>query len=471
MKPRAVHGVDQQRAPEVPSAIVAELREQPLQLLETAARLCGPVALLPSGAKTFALVTGPAGVKQILTTSYESFEKRIEHQPGTQRLFGRGLLTSEGARWRDQRRIIQPAFHLERISQYADAMVELADQHISRWRPGTEIDVAEEMKRITMRIAVRTLFAFDDEFAPSQVADSIDTVIREDLERARGGAESTADVSGSAEDALSSFDRTVTRIIDATATQDRVDGSLLEALRHRMPDMKQVRDEVATMLVAGYETTALAMAWALSELMRNQRSQDRLHTEVQRSLGQRLPGYTTATQLPYLQAVVAETLRLYPPVYAFGRTAIHDVEISGYAFPADTNFLISPWVMHRNAELFPLPTKFAPERWMDGLEKRLPAYSYIPFGAGPRGCVGTRFARLEATLVLATIVQRFQLTSPSGKAPEVETLLTLRPRNGVQARITPRPAPSRRGDGALAKNMDPVASRRKSSIPRQEMSS
>jgi cytochrome P450 len=201
---------------------------------------------------------------------------------------------------------------------------------------------------------------------------------------------------------------------------------------------KQLRDETMTLFLAGHETTALTLAWTWYLLSKNPAAEVRLHEELRDVLGGRAPVIGDLGRLPYLLAVVNEVLRLYPPAYILARTSIAPCTIGGYDFPTGSTIIMAQWVMHRDARFFDDPEAFHPERWLDGLEDRLPSGAYFPFGDGPRRCIGQNFALMEAVLVIATIAQKFQLQLVAGQKIVPEALVTLRPRNGIRMRIDAR---------------------------------
>jgi cytochrome P450 len=209
----------------------------------------------------------------------------------------------------------------------------------------------------------------------------------------------------------------------------------------RMTDV-QLRDEVATMFLAGHETTALALSYALWLLARHPGVQAKLHEELARVLGGRRPTLCDVASLTYTDAVVREAMRLYPPVYAIGRETLREVEIGGYVIPRGAQLFIPQWAVHRDPRWFESPEQFLPERWLDGLGDRLPRLAYMPFGGGPRVCVGNHFAMLEAVLALAVLVQRFGVAEAPGFTLKMMPTVTLRPRHGVRVHIEPRAKPA-----------------------------
>ena len=228
-------------------------------------------------------------------------------------------------------------------------------------------------------------------------------------------------------------------------------GDLLSMLLHardedgsRMSE-RQLRDEAVTIFLAGHETTALALSWASALVAQHPAAQAALAAELETVLGGRAPAVSDLPRLRYTEAVVLESMRLYPPAYALGRESLQDGEIGSYRFPAGTTVFASPWVMHRDPRYFDRPAEFDPGRWLDGLAKRLPRFAYFPFGGGPRLCIGNSFAMMESTLILAALAQRFSLSLVPGHVLDTLASITLRPRFGVRLRLArrdPCPRPS-----------------------------
>jgi len=386
----------------------------------------------------------PDDVESVLVTRHRSFTKGLGTRANPE-LFGNGLLTSEGEFWLRQRRLSQPAFHRTRIAAYADIMAREADRMLGTWRDGQQLDIHREMMQTTLAIATRTLFGVDLGTKMPIVAEAMDAFIRQNaglsvwrlffklptprrMRFLRGVRELDEIVyaiirerrsGGMGEDLLSDFLR----------AQDE-DGS-------SMTD-KQLRDEVMTMLLAGHETTALALSWAWFLLATHLDEQAKLYEELDRVLGGRLPSALDVPQLAFTNRIVRETLRLYPPAWVMSRRAAEDVEIGGYTVPAGSNVVVSQWVTHRDGRFFPNPQSFEPERWTAENEQSLPKFAYFPFGGGPRVCIGNQFALMEASILLAAVAQRYQITMAPGSKVEPMPSITLRPAHGVHVQLKQR---------------------------------
>jgi cytochrome P450 len=391
---------------------------------------------------------GPTEIEQVLVDRAADFRKSF----GTRMLIpllGHGLLTAEGEEWLRHRRLASPAFHRERIAGYGQTMARYAQDSVETWRDDEAIDLHEAMTALTLRIVARTLFDAD-------VTPRIEEV-------ARVGAEvqdfyygrfaslrfliptwlPTPGNRGLAR-SIRRLDEVVYGIIRERQTgEDR--GDLLSLLLLARDENgvgmseRQVRDEVMTLLLAGHETTALALTWAFMLLDRNPAARERLEQELVPTLADPEATPEDIAALPYARAVVNETLRLYPPAYVTGREAVRATAISDVPMPKRHIVLISIQATHRDPRFYPEPDAFRPERWLDGLEKRLPRGAFIPFGMGSRKCIGASFAMMEATLLLATIASRRRFELDPGEIP-THPSITLRPATAVRGQVRSVPA-------------------------------
>jgi cytochrome P450 len=411
-------------------------------------RVYGPIVRTRLPLHLYFVADG-ACIEEILVKKAESF-----HKDRTSRLLarviGNGLLVNEGESWRRQRRLIQPAFHQRQLESYAGRMVEAATRGADRWRPGEVRDIHEEMMGVTMTIVAGALFGADLSADASEIGRTISDLM-EQFSRMLGLAarfQPPAWVPTPANRRLRASARKVDAVILGIIEARRRSGagaddllSLLIRARDEdggaMSDT-QVRDEAMTLFLAGHETTGLATSYALYLLARDPERQARLAEELARVLGGRLPTLGDLEQLPYTEAVVLESMRIYPPAWAMGREAMTEIEIGGWRYPRGAEFVISPWVVHRDARTFPDPDAFRPERWADDLARRLPRFAYFPFGGGPRVCIGNRFAMMEAKLVLAVAVQRFRFETVPETALSLMPSATLRPRHGIRLRLSAR---------------------------------
>ena len=390
----------------------------------------------------------PEYIEQVLVTHQRKFMKGRALQANRE-LFGNGLLTSEGDFWQRQRKLSQPAFHRARIQSYARTMVECTQSAIGRWRAGEERDIHQDMMALTLDIAARTLFSVEIGEMGGRIRDALEELL-EVSARPERILKPLRMVSWRSEGkyrrAIAELDKIVYGIIAERRASGRDMGDLLSMLLEARDDDgngmsdQQLRDELLTLLLAGHETTALALSWTWYLLAKHPEAEKLLQKEVDAALAGAAPRAEDLPRLPYTEKVVKEALRMYPPAYVVLRLALEPVEIAGYALPAGSSVGMSPWVVHHDARYFPEPEKFLPERWTESFAQKLPRFAYFPFGGGPRICIGAQFAMMEAVLVLTTIASRYTLRVAERQNIELFPSITLRPKNGIQARVESRGA-------------------------------
>lgn len=412
------------------------------------AREHGGVASMRVAGRTAYLLTDPEAVEQVLVGQQRNFVKHSFFWRHVRAVFGDGLLTSEGDAWLSQRRMIQPAFHRDRIAGYGRAMVAYTERAADGWRDGEARDAHADMMALTLEIVAKVLFDSDVREDVAEVERALDDALHVVASRFRWPFQipDWIPMPGNLRyrRSVRRMDALVYRFIREHEARPEPGDDLLSTLMaarsedgEGMP-VRQIRDEVVTLLLAGHETTALALSWTWCLLSRHPEVEARLHEELDRMLGGRAPTPEDVPGLRYTGHVVSEALRLFPPAYAFGREAVEDCEIAGWPTPAGTTLFLSPWVTHRDPRWFDDPEAFRPERWEDGLAARLPRFVYMPFGGGPRLCIGARFAEMEAVLILASIARRFRLRLEPDRMPEPFPTITLRPQGGVRVRVERR---------------------------------
>jgi len=391
----------------------------------------------------------PADIEYVLSTNAKNFVKSMSlHSNFFQRLVGNGLLTSEGEFWRRQRRLAQPGFHRQRISSYAEVMVEYSQRLIASWRPGEERDIHRDMMRLSLEIVVKTLFN-------ANVSDDADRVERIMSELVKPFA-SQATLRWILDNRLptaahrrfhrlaAEIDEIIYRIIRERRAIGRDEGDLLSMLLaaqdedgHQMTD-KQLRDEVITLFLAGQETTALTLSWTWYLLAQNPDVEKKFHAEIDQVLNGNTPTIADVPRLKYTEMITKEAMRLYPPAYGVGREAVEACEIGGYRVPAKTQVFMFQWTTQRDPRFFEEPDEFYPDRWTEEFMNTLPKYAYFPFGGGPRICIGNTFAMMEIILVLATIGQKLRFSLASDRPVEIEPAMSLRPRDGIRVVVQQR---------------------------------
>ncbi len=421
----------------------------PLGFLTRCAREYGDVVKLGFPGPPAYLISHPEGVEYVLVKNNRNFV-RDRYTRAELSILGNGLLVNEGDSWRRQRRLAQPAFHRRRVEAFGETMVSFAGRMLDGWTDGETRDVHEEMMRLTLEIVAKTLFDADISHEAEGVGRSMDAIMVHSSDQGSSVflrmLPDSLPTSGNL--AYRRATRRLDGIIHALVEQRRrsgVDtGDLLSMLLRAededgegMSD-KQLRDEAMTIILAGHETTAIALSWTWYLLGKHPEVEARLSAELEEVLGGRAPTVEDLPRLRYSDAVIKESMRLYPPAWAVGREALEDCVIGGFHVPAGTQMFISQYVIQRDGRFFDDPESFDPDRWRDGRTEGLPQYACFPFGGGPRLCIGSGFAKMEAVLLLATVAQRFKLEPVSGRLPVAQPSITLRPRDGIKTRLHER---------------------------------
>jgi cytochrome P450 len=437
--------------------ILRKLRGDRLGLMSEAVREYGDAVRVAIGPKTLYIFNHPDHAKHVLADNADNYHKGIGYTEA-KRALGDGLLTSEGALWKEQRRTIQPVFQHKRIAAQAGVIVDEALGLVERLRAyqdsGRPVDVLSEVTGLTLGVLGSALLdadlgAFDSighsfEAVQDQAMFEMETLgliprwlplkgqrtfrhARADLERIVGTlvAQRKANPSETGDDVL-------TRLIGSTAKEtDR-----------RVGD-RRMRDELVTLLLAGHETTSSTVGWTLHMVSQHPEVRDRLHEEAVAVFGDRRPVYEDLTRLPYTNMVLQETMRLYPPVWILPRRALTDDEVGGYQVPAGADVLISPYTMHRHPRYWPDPERFDPERFDPDTPSDRPRYAHIPFGAGPRFCVGNHLGMIEATFIIASLMRDLRLEREPGTEATPEPMMSLRLGGGLPMTVHTWPAAGR----------------------------
>ena len=406
------------------------------------ARQYGDLASFRFGPRRVFLVSNPDLIEQVLVTDAKHYVKHFGarvYKP----VLGNGLVTSEGDFWLRQRKLAQPAFLKQRVLSYAPMMGELTERMLADWHDAKPVDIHFEFSTLTSAIALKTLFGLDD---PGHREEFVTTLrLAFDLlsERFRHLLHFPIWVPTPknlrTRRAIAHLNRVVDGFIAAGRNRKEPGNDLLSRLVQARDDDglpmtdRQLRDEAMTLYLAGHETTALTLSWSWYLLAQHPKVEEKLAAEWATVLNGRVPTADDLHHLPYTEAVITEAMRVYPPVYLIGREATTDLELGGYRVKKGYTIFMSQWVSHRDPRYFPEPEEFRPERWLDGLAKRLPKYAYYPFGGGPRVCIGNTFALMEAAILLAAVGQKYRFTVEP--EPPVEPLpqITLLPKAGIPA--------------------------------------
>ncbi len=407
----------------------------PYYLLEYARRY-GPIWSFRFFERRIFVIDDADAVRTVLIEKQHLFGKSrvLRLKP----VMGDGLFTSEGPLHVQQRRLLQPTFQHSRVAGYGDVIVAEVLRMIDSWDEGVSVDLRGEMLRLTVTITGAALFGTDITSETQNVraaTEELVTVFPRELSVWAGLVNRLLPFRPRPLDAIRKrLDLSLTRIINNRQAKDAGDdllGMLLSAqdeAGHGM-SLKQVHDEAITLLLSGHETTANALIWALVLIGLHAPVRERLQAEIDAVVGDAKPRYDHIGELSYTAAVFEETLRLYPPIWAFGRRATADLELLGYRIPRGSTVVMSPYVTHRNPRYFADPLEFKPDRWLEN--SKPPKLAYFPFSGGARGCIGEHFARLEAVLTLATMFSRVRLIPKTTTLPEVAPKLTLRPAHPV----------------------------------------
>jgi steroid delta-isomerase-like uncharacterized protein len=437
-QPGRVTGRARRHVPGPRAAVsLAQIRSNPLTFLAGLTREYGDHVRYVCDGRESILLNEPGAIRHVLHDNAPNYTKL--NTPDLELLrpmLGDGLLTAVGPVWKQDRQLLHPAFTRRRLESAATVMVAVTEDMLARWcgRPEPEayVDMTRELSRLTLEIAAQVLYSTDVTTGSEAFSEAMD-VLNESMSHAGPYGE----VQRQFRPALELIRRTVLQIILARrfagTGEDDVLASLLSAQRERGDSHRHLVDQAVTLLLAGHETTAKALSWAIALLAVHDDVRAQLLEELDGMLGGRRIGPDDLLRLPFTRAVVEEALRLYPPIWLLTRTAVEDDEVAGYAVPAGTLVAISPYLVHRHPDLWDRPDSFDPKRFLAG-DSKSHAFRYLPFGHGPRHCIGKYFAMLEMPLVLATVYAQVVPMLRPGHSLEPEALVTLRPRDGLPMR-------------------------------------
>jgi cytochrome P450 len=424
------------------------LLADPLRLVGTATAKYGDIVRFRLGPQVTHLLNHPDHIAHVLQRRRENYDKQTLSSRHIKRVCGESLLTSNGEFWQRQRKVMQPAFHRDSVAGFAASMGEACEDMLDRWKarkqPG-EIDLSTQMTRLTFTIVARALLGADLDLQGSDIAPSMRILLEKTFKRVQQilpfpGWVPTPD-NRQFTKALAEVDQIVYEIIECRQQEPEESSKrdlLNMLLKARDPDsgeglsLKQVRNEIITLLIAGHETTANALTWSLHLLSRHPEIQQSVRDEATSVLSGRNPGLEDVASLGLTTQVIRESMRLYPPIWIIERRAIEADVIGGYSIPAKSSVVISPWTLHRHPEFWDNPDEFRPSRF-DGS----PTPAYIPFGAGPRFCIGSEFAMLEAKVILSMVLQRYRVKPVPGAPIEPFPGITLPPRHGLPVILEP----------------------------------
>jgi len=432
------------------TVVATRFRRDPLGESFAMIRRYGDVICSRFGPWRFYSLFRPEHVRHVLQDNNHNYVKG-ELIERTKILIGDGLFSTEGDVWRRQRRTVQPAFDRRRITSLIPVITESAATTLDRWAPDVDahrpIDLPTAMTALTLHVIGHAFFGVDVRAAGVEIADPLRVALAFVNRRVMVLFPAPMTLPFPAHvrfrRARRVLDSAVTRIIDERRRHPNAGNRDLLSLLLTAYDPEtgegltdaEIRDQVMTFVLAGHETTALALTWALLLLAAHPDVEERLQREVRAVLHGRPPTAEDLPRLPYARMVLDETLRLYPPVWAVAREAIADDEIGGYRIRAGAGLAVNTYVTHHHPEIWPDPTRFDPERFAPSATATRARFAYFPFGGGPRQCVGSEFALTEAQLVLAMTVDRYRIATVSAGAMHPEISLTLRPRRDIRVTL------------------------------------
>lgn len=430
-----------------------ETRRDPLHFVLSMACTYGDIAYFSIGPQAGYHLNHPDYIQHVLQSNHTNYNKVNYNFKILKAGLGESLLTSSGEQWLQQRRLIQSAFHSERIARFGSITIEATCEMLEQWRLSARydqlLDIADEMIHLTLSIVGESLFSVDLDASIDTIAATFARVNEDFAHRFRTVFVPPFWMPTPRNLAFkrnrSKLDQVVYEIItrrqQSGGPNDDLLGMLLEARDERSGEgmtIRQVRNQVMTFMLAGHETTAALLTWTWYLLATHPAIAQNLTRELDEVLNGRLPSVNDLPALKYTEMVLRESMRLYPPVWFFNRTVIENDEIGGYPIPSGSIVTMSPYTMHRHPAFWQNPEGVDPERFTPKRVKGRHQYVYIPFGGGPRYCIGSTFAMMEAQLILATIAQQYRLVLAPGQQVEPEALLTLRPRYGLKMRLYPK---------------------------------
>jgi cytochrome P450 len=434
-------------------SLAREFARDPLNFITRIARTWGDVAWFRMGPIRAAFVSHPDQIREVLVTKAKSFQKQPRTLDALRQVDGEGLVITEGDFWLRQRRLLQPAFSPKRMGRYAELIVERTWRMMERWHPGQRLEVVDEMTHLTVEIIAKVFYDVELTGKAARLGDAVRVLSQAFYEEVSSPVKLPDWLPLPAKRRKRWAIRTLHDLIDGIIRERREAGNIdrgdllsmlllavdVEGDGTGMSD-RQARDEAVTMFNAGHDSTAAALAWIWYLVARHPAVQSRLVEESRRVLGERRATADDVPRLTCAEGVVREALRLYPPVWALiGRVAQEDVELGGYTIPRGSEVFMFPWVVQRDPRFFENPLDFDPERFSSGRIEKIPAYAWLPFGAGPHICIGQTLALTEMTLILATVLQRYTLQPAAGQPHDVdpEPLLAIRPKGGLRMIVTP----------------------------------
>ena len=461
----------------MPGKLIRQFIHDPIETVSTISQKYGEIAYFKLGPKQHVyLINNPDYIEKVLIFDHKTFRKgkRLELAKA---LLGEGLITSEGDFHDHQRRLIQPIFHPTQIKTYGKIMIDFAIRFRDRWKDGSTVDISKEMMELTLGIICKSVLNYDVESEAKQVGKWLTTTRNYSkrlqnpighvldkipiLPAPRGAREAKNELDSLVYGLISDrrrhqqepddnkgYDDLLSRLMQAQDSNLTGSGppNSAQSSSGKMSD-KQVRDEVMTIFIAGHETTSNALTWTFYLLSQHPDIEKKLHDEIDSVLGamdsdnpiaSKIPTVDDIPKLQYTEKVLRESMRIYPPVWAMGRTVENNYQVGEYTIPAGSSILMCQYVMHHDSRYYEEPEKFNPDRWTAEFKTHLPRFSYFPFGGGIRGCIGEPFAWMEGTLLIATFAQKWTMRLAPGQRIKLDPAITLRPKYGMKMKLIQR---------------------------------
>ena len=416
-----------------------------LRFLTTTANEYGDIVFFKLGPRNVYLISDPELIRQVLITDSKNFTKSRALNR-SKIVVGEGLLTNEGEKHLANRRVIQPLFHKKAIPNYVDAVISHTEKMCRRWQNGMIVDINREMMHLTQNIVVDALFNSAVERNSGLLVDSLTTIMNSFPRMLFPYSEYLDNLplphNYRFKKALRNLDGIVYSIIEEKRSSGNEGHDLVSLLVGAKDEEgkdfftnRQIRDEVITFFIAGQETTANALSWTWHLIANNKYVEKKIEDELSGVLNHGLPSYDDIDRLVYLNNVIKESLRLYPPAWAVVRKSINEYNIAGYNIPPGSDIYMSQYVVHRDSRFFEEPTKFYPERWESLDSSNLPRFAYFPFGGGTRKCIGEPFALMEAVLILAVVFDKWRMEPVYNSEIKPKPLITIRPGSCIEMKL------------------------------------
>ena len=421
-------------------------QEDQITFIQQEVKEQGGIAALKIMWIEFIILTDPNIIREFLVRHANQVHRDPFVSPIFRRIFGNGLFVAEGKEWKRKRKLVQPAFHAMRVREYADTMASYSKEMVDSWSTDDVYAMDDQLTQLTLRIIAKTMYGVDIDVQTEtigRVMKELLGIVELQLRRSFNLPPWLPTPSNLKQKRLyKEISALLLSIIRERRAEGVDKGDLLSMLLQSKDesgqgmDDQELLDECMTLFVAGHETTAAALTWTWYVLGRNPEIASRLYDEVDTVLGKETVSFEKLKEMPYLDAVIKETMRMYPPAYGFARTVLEPFELGGHTFNKKAVVMVSTYATHHRPDLYPEPDEFRPERFLDEEPDR---YAYLPFGAGPRICLGNMFAMLEAAIILVTMIQNVTLEPLSDAPATLETLVTLRPRDPVEMKVSKRP--------------------------------